>query len=90
MMDIWFLIDGEDVHSDEVLDVPQRPMLERVATHLKESLDGVEDPIASTGPTIVVRGNSIDSLEIEIDGSEAVVEEVRRRLHHEYDETTLE
>jgi len=73
VIDIKFEIDGKVVHTNNIADALERAMFNTVADELRTTLASVRDPHTGEFPTVVVRGNSLENMSIQIEGSEAVV-----------------
>lgn len=80
MIDISFEINGRKVSSERIASEMEKAMFESIKKDLTEKLRRVRDPISGERPKVTVRGRSIDNLEIEVEGSEKVIELAAQRL----------
>lgn len=77
---ITFEINGRKVRPDQMKDALERAMLEQVRDQLVRKVASIRDPETGAAPKLRVTGRRLDDLKIEVEGSPALVEEVKRRL----------
>lgn len=80
MLDITYEVGGRKVRPDQFADAFERAVLEGVRDHILSALKDVRDPITGERPKITVKGRNLDNLSITVEGSDALVAEVERRL----------
>ena len=77
---ITFEINGRKVRPDQMKDALERAMLEQVHDQLVRKVGSIRDPENGAAPKLRVTGRRLDDLKIEVEGTPALVEEVKRRL----------
>jgi hypothetical protein len=77
---IKFTINGRHIAPHNVEDALTRAALENIREQLTEQVGSIRDPETGEFPTIVVRGDNLDSLTLHVEGSPALVSIVRKRL----------
>jgi hypothetical protein len=80
MIDISFEINGRKVHPNRIADALERAVFESVRDDLVRKVGSVRDPETGARPKLRVVGWSLKDLSINIEGSPALIEEVKRRL----------
>ena len=74
MIDVSFEINGRKVRPERIASEMEKALLKSIKKDLTEKLRKVRDPKSGERPRITIRGRSIDNLEIEVQGSEQVIE----------------
>jgi hypothetical protein len=77
---ITFEINGQNVRPDQIQDALERAMLQQVRDQLVRKVGSIRDPETGAAPKLRVTGRRLDDLKIEVEGSPALIEEVKRRL----------
>lgn len=77
---ITFEIGGRRVKPENIADVLESAMLEAIAGQIREKIGSIRDPQTGEFPTIVMRGDSIDSLSMHVEGTPSLIEAVRSRM----------
>jgi len=81
---IKFTIDGKEVRADEVgkelTKVVAKAAFEQVSQEMRERLEAIRHPETGEFPTVVVLGDSIESISFKIEGSAQLLDIVRERL----------
>ena len=85
MMDIYFEIGGKRIKPGDIGDAIMQASFEMIAAHIRESVGSIRDPETGEFPTIVLRGNDIDNLQIHVEGSPEMIALVEERLSEEDD-----
>ena len=80
MFEISFEINGRKVHPDRIGDEFEKAMYQAVKEELTNKVGNIRDPITGERPTLTVKGRSWEDLAIEVHGSQALIEEVKRQL----------
>lgn len=80
MIDIDFKLNGRMVRPDDIADELERAMLTQVRDDIAQKLHGIRDPETGAAPKVTMKGSGLNDLSFEVSGSEALVEEVKRRL----------
>lgn len=62
--------------------------LEAVRSQVRDAIGSIRDPDTGAFPTVVMRGDSIDELSVEIEGSPELIALVKERLDDESDDQT--
>ena len=86
MIDIKFEIDGKPVSLDNFAENLETAAFEMLAKEIRESLGAVRDPQTGEFPTVVVRGRSIDSMSVQVEGTDAVIALAKERLAEMFDQ----
>ena len=86
---IRFEINGRPVDPANVGDALMHAALEDIKGQIQDKVGAIRDPKTGEFPTIVVRGDSLDNLRINVEGSPEVIELVKKilGLHDENEET---
>lgn len=71
---------GKNLDPRNLKDAVMASVLEGVRDQIREKLGNIRDPDTGEFPTIVIRGNSLDDLKIQVEGSPALVALVNERL----------
>jgi hypothetical protein len=81
---IKFTIDGKEVRPDqigkELTKVVAKAAFEQVSKEMRERLEAIRHPETEEFPTVVVFGDSIESISFKIEGSAQLLEIIRERL----------
>ncbi len=80
MIDISFEIGGRKVRPDQMTDALERAIFEQVRNDLVRKVGNIRDPETGTPPKLRVTGRSLSDLQINVEGSPQLIEEVKRRL----------
>lgn len=80
MIDISFRIGGRKVRPDQIGNMLERAMLESVRKQLVAKVGSIRDPETGAAPKLRVTGNKLSELKVEVEGSPALIAEVRMRL----------
>ena len=74
------MIDGRAVEPRDLADTLTAAMLEAIRVELAERVGSIRDPDTGEFPTVVVSGDSIDSLTLQVEGSPKLVALAKERL----------
>jgi hypothetical protein len=77
---IKFSIGGRNIEPENLGDALMQMVLENVRAELMEKIGSLRDPETGEFPTVVVRGDSLEDLSIQVEGSPELVALVRERL----------
>ncbi|QWG18797.1 toll/interleukin-1 receptor domain-containing protein [Bradyrhizobium sediminis] len=77
---IRFSMGGKNLDPRNLKDAVMASVLEGVRNQIREKVGNIRDPDTGEFPTIVIRGNSLDDLKIQVEGSPALVALVNERL----------
>ena len=80
MVDIEFRIGGKKIHPNNIKDAFEKSILEQVKKNILSKLHGIKDPETGDFPKIVVKGNTLNNLSFEVNGSEALKAEIKKCL----------
>ena len=80
MIEIVFEVAGRKIHPDQIGDALERAIFENVRKQLVAKVGSVRDPETGATPRLRVTGRKLDELSIEVEGSPALIAEVKRRL----------
>lgn len=80
MIDIHFEINGRRVQPHQIKDALERAVFDGIKKQITDKLRGVRDPETGAPPKIIFKGHSLDDLSLEMNGSESMIEEVKKRL----------
>lgn len=83
---IEFRIGGRKVSLNNVGDALMRAMLENIEAQIRENIGSIRDPETGEFPTVIVKGDDLQNLEIKVEGSPELIEIVKRRLGDEFEE----
>src|ERR1700761_8687701 len=84
-----FTINGRPIDPTNLADAMMASTLEGVRAQLTEKIGGIRDPKTGEFPTVVVRGNDLANLKIQVEGSPELLALVKDRMGEEVaDETT--
>ena len=86
MIDIHFEVGGKRTKPGDIGDAMMRMMVEQLQAHIRESLGSIRDPETGEFPTIVMRGETFDTLQIHVEGSPALIALVKQRMGTEDDD----
>ena len=87
MIDIKFEIDGRPVDPRNIVGEFERMTSNAVADNLRTTLASVRDPETGEFPSVLVRGNSLDNMSIQVEGSDAVVALAIEQLNENNDQS---
>jgi TIR domain len=77
---IKFSIGGRTVDPKNIKDAMMAAILENIRAQITEKVGTIRDPDTGEFPTVIVRGDSIDNLRIQVEGAPTLVTLVRERL----------
>src|SRR4051812_9141396 len=77
---IRFSMGDKTLDPRNLKDAVMASVLESVRNKIREEVGNIRDPDTGEFPTIVIRGNSLDDLKIQVEGSPALVALVNARL----------
>jgi hypothetical protein len=77
---IKFFIGGRPVDPNNIGDALMRAALESITAQIREKLGAIRDPDTGEFPTVVVQGESLENLQMTVEGSPEVIALVRDRL----------
>lgn len=77
---IKFSMGGKALDPSDLKDAVMASMLEGVREQIRQQVGNIRDPDTGEFPTIVIRGDSLDDLKIQVEGSPAVIALVNQRL----------
>lgn len=80
MIDITFEVDGRKVHPNRIADALERAVFECVRDDLVRKVGNIRDPETGARPKLRMVGRSMKDLSINIEGSPALIEGLKRRL----------
>jgi hypothetical protein len=80
MINFTFSINGRNVDPKNMQDALMAALLESVRAEITDRVGAIRDPDTGEFPTVVVRGDNVDNLSIQVEGSPAVVALVQERL----------
>jgi TIR domain len=84
-----FTINGRPIDPNNLADAMMASMLEGVRAQLTEKIGGIRDPKTGEFPTVVVRGDDLANLKIQVEGSPELLALVKDRMGEDVvDETT--
>ena len=87
---IRFEINGRQVDPANVSDALMHAALENIKGQIQDKVGAIRDPNTGEFPTIVVRGDSLDNLRMNVEGSPEIIELVKKRLGlHDEDEERI-
>src|SRR5262245_6766470 len=77
---IKFKIGGKTVDPRSMADALMATMLDAIRADIEEKVGTIRDPDTGEFPTVIVRGDNIDSLTLHVEGSARLVALVEERL----------
>jgi actin-like ATPase involved in cell morphogenesis len=80
MIDLSFEINGRKVNPNQLSNALEKAVVQQLSDKLKRSIGSVRDPKTGKHPKVTVKGRDLSNLSFEIEGSEEVIEEVKRRI----------
>lgn len=83
---ITFEIDGKRIKPGNIGDAIMQAVLQNLEAQIRERIGSIRDPETGEFPTIVMRGDSLENLEMHVEGSPDLIALVRRRMGGEEDE----
>jgi len=83
---IQFEIGGRKVRPEKIGNALMQAVMEKLSAQIRERIGSIRDPATGEFPTVVMRGDSLDDLNMHIEGSPELIELVRRRMGDEAEE----
>lgn len=80
MIDISFEINGRKVNPNQISNVLEKAIVQELQNKLKREIGSIRDSKSGERPRLKVKGNNINNLSIEVEGSPDVIETVTSRL----------
>lgn len=80
MIDVRFEINGRRTDLGGIKDSLERAVCESIVDQIKQRVGAVRDPETGRSPKIIVKGRNLKNLSFEVEGSEAVIEQIKRAL----------
>jgi hypothetical protein len=80
MLDVRFEINGRRVDPKRIGNALEQVVYEKIVADIRRKVGAVRDPETGRPPKITVKGRNLKSLSIEVQGSEEVINRVKRRL----------
>lgn len=80
MLDISFEINGRKVNPNQISNVLEKAVVQQLQDKLKREIGTIRDFETGERPRLKVKGNNINNLSIEVEGSPDVIEAVKSRL----------
>jgi hypothetical protein len=87
---IKFSIGGKTIDPRNLKDAVMASVLDAVSEQIREKVGSIRDPKSGEFPTIIIRGDSLDDLKIQVEGSPELVALVNARLGGEAMEQSSE
>jgi len=86
---IHFEIGGKRIRPDKIGDALMQAVLENLSAQIREQIGSIRDPETGEFPTVVMRGDSLDNLQMHVEGSPELIELVRKRMGSEEEEDSV-
>lgn len=80
---IKFSIGGKTINPDSLEDALMAMVLNNIREQISEKIGNIRDPETGAFPTVIVRGDDLDSLRIHVEGAPQLIELVKQRLQIE-------
>lgn len=80
MLDISFEINGRKVNPNQISNVLEKVVVQQLQDKLKREIGTIRDSKTGERPRLKVKGNNINNLSIEVEGSPSVIDAVKSRL----------
>lgn len=80
MLDISFEVGGRKINPNQIGDAMERAVFESVREQLVSKLRDIRDPETGAAPKLKVTGRSLQDLSVQVEGSEALIGLVKKRL----------
>jgi hypothetical protein len=80
MIDISFEINGRKVNPNQMPNVLEKAIVQELQDTLKREIGSIRDPKTGQQPRLKVKGNNLNNLSIEVEGTPDVIEAVNNRL----------
>lgn len=77
---IKFTLNGRAIRPDDIADALMKAAVESVANQMRERLNAVRHPETGEFPTVVISGESLETLSFRVEGSPELLALVRERL----------
>jgi hypothetical protein len=77
---LTFTVDGKKVDARDLENALEKVMLDRVSAQLRERFGAIRHPETGEFATVVIQGDSLQSLKVRVEGSEALLALVRTRF----------
>lgn len=76
-MNVEFEINGKKVDPQAIEDELERAILEGIKEEVESQIEPITDPETGQPPKVTLKGDDLDNLSVEVEGSEAVVRQVK-------------
>ena len=73
-------INGRSIRLENIANELEREIVQGLCTELADKIADISDPETGEVPRLLIQGNSLSDLDIKVEGSPAVIEQVRLRL----------
>jgi len=83
MLNVTFEINGRQMTPDKINDAFELQIIEALESDIREKLTGIRDPDTGAFPIVVVRGQTLDNLSFEVEGSPELISRVNNALEFE-------
>jgi len=80
LIDIEVKLGRRVIRPNQFLSEIEREVVKQLQKDITNKLRGISDPETGAAPKITLKGRSLKNLSIEVGGSEALIQEVERRL----------
>ena len=77
---IHFEVNGKRVKPGDIGDALMRAAVESIAAQIRDKISTIRDPETGEFPTVVIRGDSLDNLQMHVEGSPELIALVRQRM----------
>lgn len=75
-----FTLNGRPIRPENFADEMMKSMTAQAIQHLRDEIGSIRDPETGEFPIVHILGNSLEDLQVQVEGSEAVVALVQERL----------
>jgi hypothetical protein len=86
---IHFEVNGRRVNPRDFGDAVMQAVLQGIEAQIREKVGSIRDPETGAFPTVVVRGDSLDNMQMHVEGSPEIIALVSQRLGIETGETDV-
>lgn len=86
---IHFEINGKRIRPGEFGDAIMQAVLQSLEAQIREKIGSIRDPETGAFPTVVMRGDSLDNLQMHVEGSPELIALVRKRMGGDDDEDMM-
>lgn len=77
---IKFIVGGRTVSAEDFHDAAEAEILDSIRDYISQKVGSIRDPKTGEFPTIVIRGDSLHNLKMEIDASSEVISKIKSQL----------